>query len=199
MKKPELEIVGTVDKPTADDPFNPNNLRLDQSFEEAAGVRKLLNTIPVRKPNKQDWIRVHPDEEYRQPLAMLELVEDREFYVVVKTIAAELQDECFKAQLCTCTNRKGVVFLWPVKLPAPDSKPMEWHRSAMEGADLAQKRWIRIVANMHLGAYELKETVHKIPDPVWPDLPYWDLLRIAFRDRIITSFDHPVIKGLRGA
>jgi hypothetical protein len=199
MTKPELEIVGTIGTPTIDDPFNPSNLRLDQSFEEASGVRKLLNTIPVRKPNKQDWIRVHPDAAYRESLAMLEVAEDREFYVVVKAVAGELLDECFKAQLCTCINRKGVVFLWPVKLPSTDGKQMNWHVSAMEGAALAQKQWIRVMANMHLGAYELKETVHRIPEPVWPDLPYWDLLRIAFRDRIITSFDHPVIKGLRGA
>ena len=33
------------------DPFDPENLRLDQSFAETAGVKKLLTTVPVRKPN----------------------------------------------------------------------------------------------------------------------------------------------------
>ena len=32
------------------DPFDPENLRLDQSFTENTGVKKLLITVPVRKP-----------------------------------------------------------------------------------------------------------------------------------------------------
>jgi hypothetical protein len=31
------------------DPFDLNNLRLDQSFVETAGVKKLLTTVPVRR------------------------------------------------------------------------------------------------------------------------------------------------------
>ena len=32
------------------DPFDPAALRLDQSFSEGPAVKKLLTTIPVRKP-----------------------------------------------------------------------------------------------------------------------------------------------------
>jgi len=35
-------------------------------------------------------------------------------------------------------------------------------------------------------------------DPVWPELSFQDLLRIAYRDRMITTLDHPVVKRLRG-
>jgi len=31
-----------------------SELRLSQSFVEQAGVKKLLTTVPVRKPHKQD-------------------------------------------------------------------------------------------------------------------------------------------------
>jgi hypothetical protein len=41
------------------DPFDPANLRLDQNFLKMAGAKKLLTTVPVRRPNKQDYIRVH--------------------------------------------------------------------------------------------------------------------------------------------
>jgi hypothetical protein len=34
------------------DPFDPAALRLDQSFTDTVGVKKLLTTIPVRKPGK---------------------------------------------------------------------------------------------------------------------------------------------------
>jgi hypothetical protein len=54
---------------------------------------------------------------------------------------------------------------------------------------------------MNLGAYDIFEADgnNKIPDPQWPDLSFWDLIKIAFRDHLITSLDHPVIERLRGA
>jgi len=73
---PETEVV--QQEPTKpDDPFDLANLRLDQSFVESAGVKKLLTTVPVRKPNPQDFVRVHPDPGYRETLAVIELKEDR--------------------------------------------------------------------------------------------------------------------------
>jgi len=55
-----------------------SKLRLDQSFD-TVGVKKLLTTVPVRKPNKQDYVRGHDDPAYRlTPAAIIELKEDRE-------------------------------------------------------------------------------------------------------------------------
>ena len=63
-------------------PFNPTSLRLDQSFADTVGVKKLLTTVPVRKPNRQDFVRVHPDPKYRlTPAAIIEVKEDREIYL----------------------------------------------------------------------------------------------------------------------
>jgi hypothetical protein len=37
------------------------------------------------------------------------------------------------------------------------------------------------------------------PTPEWPDhLPFREMLKIAFRDRIVDGLDHPVLKRLRG-
>ena len=44
----------------APDPFDAKALRLPPAFEHNAGVRKVISTIPVRKPHSQEWIRVHP-------------------------------------------------------------------------------------------------------------------------------------------
>jgi hypothetical protein len=35
-------------------------------------------------------------------------------------------------------------------------------------------------------------------EPVWPEATYQELIKLAFRDRLISSLDHPVIKRLRG-
>jgi hypothetical protein len=43
------------------DPFDPASLRLDQTFTDGTAVKKLITTIPVRKPSRQDFVRVHSD------------------------------------------------------------------------------------------------------------------------------------------
>src|SRR5215471_21625328 len=114
---------------TAPDPFDPASLRLDPSYAETIGVRKLLITVPVRKPNRQEFVRVHPDPMYRlTSAAIIEIKEDREIYLIAPPLAQLLQDEFCPAILFTAVNRQGVVFLWPVKLPAADGRENEWHR-----------------------------------------------------------------------
>jgi hypothetical protein len=52
---------------------------------------------------------------------------------------------------------------------------------------------------MSLGAYEpyKPEAVH--PDPEWPkDLTFEQMLRIAFKGRLVDNLSHPVLKRLRG-
>ena len=181
------------------DPFDPAALRLDQTFTDGAAVKKLLTTVPVKKPHRQDFIRVHPGADYRLgPVGIVELKEDREFYVVTPEIAPNLVGEMAFCTIYTVINRQGVVQLWPVRLPGADGRHSTWHQSAAEAAELAMRAWIRITANMSLGAYETFEAAANIPDPIWPELSFRDLLKIAFRDRVVDRPDHPLILRLRG-
>jgi hypothetical protein len=175
-----------------------SKLRLSQEFLETAGAKKILTTVPVRKPNKQEFVRVHPGAEFREAFAVIELKEDREHYLIMPDIAAALSTEIVTVMLYTVINRQRVVSLWPVRLPASDGRVIEWHRSAQEAAECAMGRWIRVVPNMSLGANEVIEATAKMPDPEWPKYSFHELLRIGFRDRIISSLDHPVLKRLRG-
>jgi hypothetical protein len=186
----------------APDPFNVAALRLGQSFEEATGVKKLLTTVPVRKPHKQEWIRVHPSEDYRGTFGLIDLKEAGEFYLLTPEMARDLSNEIIRVMIYTVINRQHVVFLWAARLPTPDGRINAWHTSAHEAAELAMKRSVRVKANMALGAYETDITDNPIPenDPVWPDLPFVELLRIGFlkNGRWVNSFEHPVVKQLRG-
>jgi hypothetical protein len=100
----------------------------------------------------------------------------------------------------TALNRQGVLFLWPVRLPGDDKRRDEWSRSAHEAAAIAEKTWTRMVSNMSLGAYEVfKAVCDTIPEPVWPDKTFGELLEVAFRDHFIRSTDHEVVRQLLGA
>jgi hypothetical protein len=188
----------TEQQASTPDPFNPTNLRLSQSFVETAGVKKLLTTIPVRKPSPQEFVRVQSDPAYRENFPIIELRDEREEYIVVADLVPQLIGEFVTKTLFTAINRQGTVFFWPVRLPSPDGKNLDWWRSSREAAELAMKSWIRVRANMNLGAYDIFEAASVIPDPEWPQLGFWELIKIAFRDHLIDRIDHPVIKRLRG-
>jgi hypothetical protein len=180
------------------DPFDPARFRLGQDFGTAAGVKKLVTVIPVARPGGHDFFRVHPDPAYRLDVAIIELKEEREIYLVAPEMLAELPGSVKPRTLFTTISRQGVLRLWPVALPEADGRRNDWARSAHDAADHAMRRWIRLVANMSLGAYEVYVAQGRLPEPEWPDLTFSDMLKVAFRDRLIDQFDHPVVQRLHG-
>jgi hypothetical protein len=199
MNRPNLQAIDPNTPATpAPDPFDLASLRLNPSFIETAGVKKLLTTVPARKPSPQDFVRVHPAPEYREHFAMIDLKDDREDFLVRPELLSELAGEVVYKTIFTAINRQGVAFLWPIRLPAPDDRKSDWARSAHEAAEMAMDRWVRLKANMSLGAYEITVAESTMAEPDWPELSFQELVRIAYRDRMITSLDHAVVKRLRG-
>jgi hypothetical protein len=182
------------------DPFDPAALRLSQDFVGMSGVKKELVTVRVRKPGKQEWFRVHPGEDYRlSPLAMINLKEEGEYYVVDPSVYEALANEVIFVSLYTVITRQGVVTLWPIPLPAADGKDNEWWISAREAATRAMTQWVRVVANKSNNANDVFTGPPSMAEPDWPDRPFRDLLEIAFgRGYRVDSLTHPVVKRLQG-
>src|SRR5262245_12397508 len=99
-------------------------------------------------------------------------------------------------------TRQGVLLLWGVPLVAASgsrSGNTQWASSAALAAETAKTRWVRMKANMSLGAYEIfVSRATELGEPCWPDLSFAEILRIAFGDFRIDSLDHPIVKRLRG-
>src|SRR5262245_54168798 len=74
---------------SAPDPFDPASLRINGDALAAIGVKKLLTTVPVRKPDKSWFVRVHPDPAFRIETIIIELKEDREAFLVAPDLRAE--------------------------------------------------------------------------------------------------------------
>jgi hypothetical protein len=134
----------------------------------------------------------------RLETAVLELKDDRETYLVSPDMRNELPGEVTPKVLMAAINRQGVLFLWPIRLPGEDGRHDEWNRSALEAARMASDQWIRVSANMSLGAYDTFIATGDLPEPEWPDLGLHEILKLAFRDRYIDSAEHPVVERLRG-
>jgi hypothetical protein len=206
MNKPTMHAVdpnpSVKDDPNtsatpAPDPFDLTSLRLNPSFLETAGVKKLLTTVPVRRPTPQEFVRVHSAPEFRENFAMIDLKDEREDFIVRPELLPELAGEVVFKTIFAAINRQGVVFLWPIRLPTNDRKS-NWPRSEREAAELAMRQWVRLKANLSLGAYEIHLAESIMADPEWPELSLQDLVRIGYRDRMIPDLGHAVVKRLRG-
>jgi len=174
-----------------------SDLRLDQSYGDAAvGVRRVLATVPVRKPTKTDFFRVHP--QHLLDCFCVELKAEGEIYFVTQTVAPLISEFCEPVRLRLCVTRQGVAFLWPIKLPTEARRGDAWRRSAAEAAHLAESKWTRLSADMNLGAYQPFEAVADLGEPKWPTEPWMEILKIAMRDRRIDTEDHAVIRQLLG-
>jgi hypothetical protein len=183
------------------DPFNVAALRLPPSYEQDAGVCLQLTTVPVRKPKRQEWVRVHPAPEYRADFALIKMDDDSDFYLVHPRVLPEIENETTAFTIYTTVNKSGTVFLWPVSRPKEeDRRPSEWVRSAHVAAGEGVKQWVRVVSNKSLAAYEIYTSQTLFSDPAWPEKTMDELLKIAFQTtgRFIETLDHPVIKQLQG-
>jgi hypothetical protein len=180
---------------------DPKKLRLAQDFADLKTRRTLVN-VRVRRPTKEEFVMVHPDDSFREgPIGLLTY--DREEYFVEPAFAREVQDSMKLIKSCalyTSISSTGQVFLWPLQMPDADGSWNAWHVSRHRCIEIAKTRWLRVWPGVD--GYEAKEAevASAFGEPEWPeDMTLGKLLEIAFGDRIILGMDHPVMLKLRGA
>ena len=88
-------------------------------------------------------------------------------------------------------------FLEPLAL-IPPMDPCDYVQIRRDADGVLVKDWTRMTANMSLGAYEVFTATGEIPKPNWPEESFQTILKIAFKDRMISDREHPVLKRLRG-
>lgn len=172
--------------------------RFSQDFEGMVGVKKEIMVVPVRKPDRQTWFQINPDPNWRMPVALIEVKEDRENFLVSPKLYPELGGECLPKFLITCQTKAGTTFIWPIRMPGADGRLDQWNRSALRIVNEYAGQWIRVASNMGLGGYEVYIAEAEFPPPVWPTEGFHSLLKKAFAGKIIETVDHPVIRMLRG-
>lgn len=173
-------------------------LALTQNFTQLAGVKRIITTVPVRKPSPQQFFRVRAGAEWSMQALTLSLKDEGETYFVHPELYAELASEVRVKLLYLYVTRDGSPGLWPVNMPGDDGRLDTWSQSAHSAAGIAQSSWIRLQAIRTVGAYEVRAAAALNDEPVWPDLTMREILNLAFRDKLITSTDHPIVKNLRG-
>lgn len=190
---------GTTISVTLPDPFDPSRFAVNSTAMSEIGVTKELVACPVRKPNKQEFVRVNPDSAYHLRACILELKDERETYLVVPDVAAMLPGETRTVDLRLAASRQGAIFIWPVPFPRIDGRDSPWSTSARAAAAIAEQKWVRIISNMGQGAYDVYPAPAAVGSPSWPNKSMRDILAIAFGEAFtVRDAGHPVIKRLMG-
>lgn len=178
---------------------NPNKFDLAQFRIPQEGfsdglVEKIITTVKVSKPPRDEFFRVHP--EYRAEVGLIECSHANESYLVVGELCEALLNEpMFSPRLLVAAiTKSGNPFLWPLR----QNMDNDWNRSAKEAAEIGQSNWIRVTSNRRIGSYEVSAARAPYGDPIWPDMQFEKLVEIAFRGRIVDSMEHPILRELRG-
>ena len=180
--------------------FRLESLRVSTNFAEAAPIQKGISVIPVRRPDKQVFMRVNDDPAWSLDAYILDIKSENEQYIVIPELASQLANEVVLKRLFVAVDRQGGVFVWPIRLPNSQGKIDDWNRSAMEVAEIAKRDWVRIESNQTLKIYEPLVAMNRdnIPEPEWPEDGFEMVIERAFKDRIISTMNHPVLMRLRG-
>lgn len=168
------------------------DFRKSLSHQEGAPA-KAAQKIMVDRPDPQQFYRsYHVAEPFHASL--LNIKHTKERYLVAPSLEQELEGEFLLYTLVPFINREGEITLWPVT-----GKPGSWRESALAVANEACKRWVRIRTNFEQSAYEALPAASDLGEPQWPQGKIIDdFVQEAFKEHLITSLDHPVVKTLRG-
>jgi hypothetical protein len=186
-----------------DDPWDVEALRANPATPTS--VEKLLTGLSVRKPSKDVFIRVHPSPDYSLDAPLLfhtpeGQIGERMYWVApsLRHIMGEYKLELKATRLYLAVTEFGDSFFWYVKLPG-ERGGREWADSAINLAEQAKGAWLRVISNTNAGRYEAWPAEVQMPEPKWSDRSLTELIKLAFRDRMIDSLDHEIIRKLRGA
>jgi hypothetical protein len=172
-------------------------LRLTHDEAGQIGTAEVLAHVAVRKPSSSEFVRVNPDPEMSIATSIF-VDPEREVFLVMPELRDILVAGVKSMQLVTVVNQRGSVMLWPIALGDGTGRRNAWHETAREAAELAKTEWVKIVSDMPSGCYRIYKALGPLPDPVWPNKSLSELLRLAFRNRIVDHTDHPIVKQSLG-
>jgi hypothetical protein len=188
------------DATTRPNPFDLEALRAVPDLD--IDVEKILTTVPVRKPVRNEFFRVHPGDGYVIDNYVLEHESemDRATYWVAPELCVQLSEHLRRVRLFTCIDKRSNVFLWPAKLPTADgsASARSWYQSALRAAEEAKRVWVKIVGNKAIGAYDTAVARGDLGEPQWPQHSFERLIELAFQDKLIDTVEHPVVREING-
>jgi hypothetical protein len=196
--------------PAAINPFELEGLVVRPAYKAPTGMITSLAAISVRdKAGPATFFMTHPDPEYAQDLQVIKWADEGdetrgEWYVVHPNIAHAIEDDPVLklAKIYYCISQTGHEFL--VVVPVSDGSRSDVYASKHTVFEAARSRFVKMhwTSGAKQWVFKYAETDGPEAPPIWPDESYQSILKRGFnsakQDRYINTFDHYVIKALRG-
>jgi hypothetical protein len=180
------------------DPFDPSRFVI-RATDSLMKAEQLLTKISVGKPPKTSFVMASSDPNLTIQVGILELMAERESYLLTPDALCGVDPKLVRMSVLTLSvDRMGNPFLWETRQPDVAGNDTDWAESMRIALSEAKKHWVRVVANMAMGAYDLFVAPGDLSEPEWPKYSMGELLKAGFSGRIIDSPEHPVLLRLRG-
>ena len=186
-------------------PFNFETLRVTEVTPIL--IKHMLTSIPLRKPNTRvKFFRIRPGPKWKFDTYLLDLGGNSEGegkYLLNPDLYPKVI-ETKKLKLVTIyvgiIYGSGEIFLSEIAQPDVEGKDNEFNRTRRIAYTKGETQWVKLQRNDSIGAYDIVLAVSKLPEPEWPEEPQNIIkaIEIAFKDRFIDDYNHPVLKRLRG-
>ena len=155
--------------------FNLNNYLLDE--DDLPHIQKPI--IPVCLPKTP--FRIHPDTE-RVATVLIHLIDKRWHLLNPQAVKTFAVPNLWKADLLEGIDKDGNTFILP--------STMGSYRESMETViRAARKQWVKMETIRDIQAHILTPIRTAISDPDWPEHPFDEVIEIAFRDRLINTYE----------
>ena len=186
------------------DEIDPAAIALPGDTISKGGSRQIVNDIPVTRPGNSDWVWTCSDPAFRATCAIYEPKKSaattrvRPHLVMPAVVdVMQLGRGIRRVEVFTYVDRHGNLGLWPIGFSA-DDRENGWIDTARDAAVNHSDKWLNISSDLATSTYRLAEPLEQLAPPKPPGLPLSKLLGIAFKGRVISTIEHPLMRELRG-
>jgi hypothetical protein len=192
--KPKLEVISN----------NPGSI-----FDDLASLRKVskltvqrksvLVNVTVGKPPSNSHFRCHRELTLDNTTIARDPEDNRATYYVcphMRNHPKLIPQLRWVTLVLTSTWPSGNFLLWPV--PIIGDRPFPAWKSARAAYEMALERWTMMAWSEVKGDYQIETAEGLDHEPVWPDKPFAELLKLGFDGKIIDNEDHAYVRRLRG-
>jgi len=192
--------------PSITGPFKSLDSIKRKQVKKKGGKKRKLG-LSCTKPNKKAWVRAYPDAEAFSLPAKVITVEsgiDKEHFFVDPVLDDDpdvgwiIERDASDMMLHLAVTNRGRMFLWPI--PETDNN---WSESARTALKISRDRWVRVIADLEDGRYEVEEDDEYDVEPKWEELlqdkDMLALMNLCFGKNYIREKDHPALVELISA
>lgn len=172
--------------------------KLPENFVSSAGGIKLPTKPTFGKLSKQRFSRIHPGDDYKFPIYVVEDKESGEDYIATPDMAPLLGKMAQPKILRLAVDNAGTPKLIAQPIVDQLTRVTLWTTTMLDAIERAETEWVRIESNMDSQQYFVIVAASDLGEPNWPNQSMDKLIEAVFLGRIISHEGHPLIQQLQG-